>query len=268
MTMRSKMGICVVLVAGAMLLSPWAIADKAKPAVVEAKPAGKAAGAELSLEAIVAKHLAALGGADLLRATKTMTYAVTGEMAGKKFSKTVRYARPGKIRIDLESENGSVSKAFDGKVAWMKQGADAAVAMSAEDTAALKSEANFDEPLLDYAKRGDAVRLLGTAEIAGAPAYDLELTKAHGEVEHHFLDAATFLRVKRAWTGTYGGKTVAMSAQFADYKAVQRRMISHSIEFGTETSAGKSTVTQVTFDKLIDAAVFALPRPDNRAPSR
>ena len=50
-----------------------------------------------------------------------------------------------------------------------------------------------------------------------------------------------------------------MASQFADYKAVQGRVVSHSIEFGTDTLSGKSTVTQVTFDKPIDAAVFALP---------
>jgi len=259
MKMRAKLAIGLVLVAGPQVLSPQATADKPKPATVETKPASKA-DTELALDAIVAKHLTALGGADVLRATKTMTYAVTGEMAGKKFSKTTRYARPGKVRIDLESEGGSVSKGFDGKVAWLKKGAEAAVEMNAEDAAAFKSEADFDEPLLDYARRGDTLKLIGKAEIAGAPVYDLELTKASGAIEHHFLDAATFLRVKRAWTGTYGGKTVAMAAQFADYKAVQGRMVSHAIEFGTDTSAGKSTVTQVTFDKPVDPAVFALPR--------
>jgi hypothetical protein len=259
MKMRAKLAIGVVLVAGPLVRSPQAIADKVKPAMVETKSARKA-DAELSLDAIVAKHLAALGGADVLRATKTMTYAVTGEMAGKKFSKTTRYARPGKVRIDLESEGGSVSKGFDGKVAWLKKGAEAAVAMNAEDGAALKLEADFDEPLLDYARRGDTLKLIGKVEMASASVYDLELTKANGEVEHHFLDAVTFLRVKRAWTGTYGGKTIAMASQFTDYKAVQGRMVSHAIEFGTDTSAGKSTVTQVTFDKPIDAAVFALPR--------
>ena len=257
MKMCSKIGISVAIAtATAMSLATRAIADKTKPAMAEPRPAGA-----LSLDAIVARHLAALGGADRLRGTKTMTYAVTGEMNGKKFSKTTRYARPGKIRIDLASQAGSVSKGFDGKVAWVKNGDRAAVAMTAEDAVALKAEADFDEPLLDYARRGDAVRLIGSSEIAGAPVYDLELTKAHGEVEHHFLDTTTFLRVKRAWAETYGGKTVAMTAQFADYKAVQGRMISHAIEFGTDTVSGKSTVTQATFDKPIDASVFALPRP-------
>jgi hypothetical protein len=256
MKMPSKLAIGVGLVAGVMSASPWATADPAKPGLVEAKPAV----AELSLDAIVARHLAALGGADLLRATRTMIYAVTGEMAGKKFSKTVRYARPGKIRIDLESEAGSVSRGFDGKAGWVKNGADPAVATTAEDTASLRLHADFDEPLLDYARRGDTVRLAGKAEIAGAPAYDLELTKASGEVEHHFLDAVTFLPVKRAWTGKQDAKPIAMTARFADYKAIQGRMIAHSIEFGTDTSSGKSTVTQVAFDKPIDAAVFAPPR--------
>jgi outer membrane lipoprotein-sorting protein len=260
MKMLSKNWIHVGLVAGAMALSPQAIADRAKPAMVEAKSAAKAVPAEISLDAIVAKHLHAIGGVDLLRATKTMSYVVTGEKAGKKFTKTVRYARPGKMRVDFDTEDGPASKGFDGKVAWKKKGGEAAVAMNAEDTASMASHASFDEPLLDYAKRGDAVKLIGKSEVAGAAAYDLELTKANGEVEHHFIDAASFLPVKRTWTGKKDGKTITSAVRFGDFKSVQGRMINHSIEFASDGGAGKSVVSQVAFDKPIDTALFAMPR--------
>src|SRR5262249_38954634 len=159
-----------------------------------------------ALDAIVAKHLHALGGADLLRGTKTLSYTVTGEKAGKKFTKTVHYARPGKMRVDYDSDDGAGSKGFDGKVAWAKKGGEAARARSAEDAARMKLHADFEEPLLDYAKRGDAVKLIGKSEVAGKAAYDLELTKANGEIEHHFIDAASFLPVKKTWTGKKDGK--------------------------------------------------------------
>lgn len=256
MKMLSKMWIGVGLVAGAVAFAPPASADKAKAAMVEAKPAAP----ELSLDAIVAKHLHALGGADLLRATKTLSYTVTGEKAGKKFTKTVHYARPGKLRVDFASDDGSGSKGFDGKVAWVKKGGEAAVAMNAEDTAMMKLHADFDEPLLDYAKRGDTVKLIGASEVAGKAAYDLELTKASGEIEHHFIDAATFLPVKKTWTGKKDGKTITTAVRFGDFKAVQGRMVNHSMELSTDGGAGKSWVSWVAFDKPIDAAVFAMPK--------
>jgi hypothetical protein len=255
MKMLSKMWIGVGLVAGAMAFAPQANADKAKAAAGEARPAAP----ELSLDAIVAKHLHALGGADLLRATKTLSYTVTGEKAGKKFTKTARYVR-GKMRVDFASDDGSGSKGFDGKVAWVKKGGEAAVAMTAEDTAMMKLHADFDEPLLDYARRGDSVKLIGTSEVGGKAAYDLELTKANGEIEHHFIDAASFLPVKKTWTGKKDGKTVTTAVKFGDFKSVQGRMVNHSMAFWSDGATGKSTVSQVAFDKPIDAAVFAMPK--------
>src|SRR5688572_25284984 len=107
MKMHSKMSwLGAGLLVGLVALAPHAGADRA---------------AELSLDAIVSKHLAALGGADLLRATKTMSYTVSGEKAGKKYTKTAYYARPGKMRVDFETDDGKGSKGFDGKVAWVKK---------------------------------------------------------------------------------------------------------------------------------------------------
>jgi outer membrane lipoprotein-sorting protein len=246
---------------GAALIAfaPYAAAERAKPAMVEAKAAGKVA-AELSLDAIVSKHLAALGGADLLRATRSMSYVSSGEKGGKKYTKTAHFARPGKMRIDFESDGMKGSKGFDGKVAWVKKGGEAAVAMSAEDTLAMKAHADFDEPLLDYARRGTAVKLLGTSEVAGTPAYELELTLAGGKVEHHFLDASTFLPLQITSVAHKDGKAVKTVVRLGDYRKVQGRMINHSIEFKSDGVTGRGAISKVAFDKPLDASVFAMPK--------
>jgi hypothetical protein len=228
--------------------------------MVEARAVGKAAPAELTLDAIVSKHLAALGGADLLRATRTMSYVVTGEKAGKKFTKSVHYARPGKMRVDLETGEGKASKGFDGKVAWVKKAGEAVAAMPAEHTAMMRSHADFDEPLLDHVRRGFKVKLIGTSEVAGTPAYELELAKAGGEVERHFIDAATFLPLQRSWTAKKGGKEVTGWVRFGDFKKVQGRMVNHAIEFHGDGATGRAVVSQVAFDRSLDGALFAMPR--------
>lgn len=220
----------------------------------------KAAAPELTADAIVEKHLAALGGAELLRATKSVQYTVTGEKAGKKFTKSVKYARPGKMRVDFATDEMSGSKAFDGKVAWVKKGAEAAVAMTAEDTAGMRVHADFDPPFLDAAKRGISIKLAGKSEVAGTPAYDFEVTSASGEIEHHFIDAATFLTLRETWSMKKDGKVITGSVRLGDYRKVQGRMVNHSMEFESEGSAGKSVVSQVAYDKAIDPSVFAMPR--------
>ncbi len=255
--MRSWRGIGLGV--GLAALAPHASADRAKPAMVEAR-AVKAAPAELSLDAIVARHLAALGGADLLRATRTMSYVVTGEKAGKKFTKSVHYARPGKMRVDFETEEGKGSKGFDGKVAWVRKPGEAAAAMPAEHAAMMKVHADFDEPLLDFAKRGIAVKLIGKSEVRGLPAYELEITRAGADVERHFIDAATFLPLQRTWTATKDGKAIPIAVRFGDFRKVQGRAINHSVEVTAEGVTSKSFVSQVAFDRPLDASLFAMPR--------
>ena len=103
----------------------------------------------------------------------------------------------------------------------------------------MKDHADFDEPLLDHGKRGTTVKLVGMSEVAGKPAYDLELTFKSGDVEHHLIDASTYLLAKRTATGKdKDGKVIDHVVRFGDYKSVNGRMVNHSIEW---TSADGQT---------------------------
>jgi hypothetical protein len=234
------------------LLAPAAGAERK----VEAGDARRAP-ETLSLDVIVQRHVAALGGEKLLREGKTFTFTVSGEKMGKKFTKVVTHARPNMMRVDIKSGDGPVSKGYDGKVAWMKKGTAAAEKMNAEDTVATAQHADFDEPLLDYAKKGSKLKLIGKT----AEGYDLELTTKSGEVEHHILDAGTFLLAKKTWTGKdKDGKSMAMAVKFGDWKNVQGRAVNHSVEWQFEGKWHKSTVSDIAFDKPVDAKIFAMPK--------
>ncbi len=216
----------------------------------------------LTLDAIVGKHLTALGGEQLLRSGTSFTFTVTGEKQGKKFSKTVWQARPNKMRVDVRSDEGNFSKGYDGKIAWMQKGSEKAVAMNAEETSHMAQWASFEEPLLDYAKKGTSVKLVGKVDLRGTEAYDLEVKLKGGDIEHHFLDATSFLLIKKTWTGKdKDGKTVPMQVGFGDYKKVQGRMVNHSVVW-TDDQGKQSTsvVSNVSFDKPVDAKQFAMPK--------
>ncbi len=251
-----RMSISTVLV-GLLALAPLAATAENARSVSPAWPEPT-----ISVGTIVKRHIAALGGEKLLRAGTTLTYTVTGEKMGKKFEKTVWQARPGKLRVDITSAEGTMSKGFDGKVAWVKKGDAAATAMSAEDTRSMQAHATFDEPLLDYAKKGTAVKLVGMADVKGAPAYDLEVTFKSGEVEHHFLDAKTFLLAQRTFASKdKDGKATQMTVRFGDYKKVQGRMVNHSVEWDAEDGTSHtSVVSKVAFDKKASAKLFAMPK--------
>jgi outer membrane lipoprotein-sorting protein len=216
---------------------------------------------ELTLDAIVGKHITALGGEQLLRGGTSFTFTVTGDKQGKKFTKTVWQARPNKMRVDITSDEGNFSKGFDGKVAWMKKGTDKPTAMSADETAMMALHATFEEPLLDYAKKGTGVKLVGKVDLRGTEAYDLEVKLKSGDVEHHFLDATSFLLIQKTWTSKdKDGKVVPMQVGFGDYKKVQGRMVNHSVTWTYEGKASTSVISNVSFDKAVDAKLFVMPK--------
>ena len=247
-------GIAVGLLA---LVPLTATADK-----VARADTAKHAAKELGLDTIIERHVVALGGEKLLRATKTMSYTVSGEKQGKAYTKTVTYARPNLMRVDFQSADGTSSKAFDGKVAWTKKASEPAVQMSAEETVHMKAHAEFDEPLFDFAKRGTKVRLVDTTEVDSKPAYDLEVTFANGDTEHHFLDAGNYLLVKRIATGKdKDGKPKQITMTIGDYKKVQGRMVNHSFTYaGDDGQLHKSVVSKVSYDRPAPAKLFAMPK--------
>lgn len=247
------------LIAASLLLSPL-IATAENNTTVQAPR-------ELSVDQIVAKHIAALGGDKLLRRGTSFTFVVSGEKQGtpggraSKFTKTVVQAKGNKLRVDIVSDEGNVSKGFDGKAGWIKKGSEKAVAFTADENTQMAAHAAFEEPLLDYAKKGTRIRLAGKPTIAGTLAYDLEITLKNGDVEHHFLDASTFLLTRKTWTSKdKDGKAVEMTVGFGDYKNVQGRMVNHSVTWEDHGKASTSVVSKVAFDRKVDPKIFAMPK--------
>jgi hypothetical protein len=250
-------GIAVGLLA---LVPLTAAADKIAKAETAGKPVSQSD--SLDVNTIVQRHVAALGGEKLLRAGKTMSFTVSGEKMGKAFTKTVTYARPNLMRVDIQMADGAMSKGFDGKVGWTKKGTEAAVAMTAEESTKMAAHADFEEPLLDFAKKGTKVKLVGKSEVNSKPAYDLEVSFASGDTEHHFLDASSYLLVKRTFTGKdKDGKVVQQNVLFGDYKKIQGRMVNHSVAYeGDDGKLHKNAVSKIRFDKAAPAKLFAMPK--------
>ena len=90
-------------------------------------------------------------------------------------------ARPNKLRKEGTHEGKSFVKLFDGTKGYLADGDKPMEAMPAEKTSKMASYAEFDDPIVDYAARGHAVKLVGAEDVKGSKAYHLELTLANGD---------------------------------------------------------------------------------------
>lgn len=209
-------------------------------------------------ESLVKKHLAASGGEARLRAAKTMMFTATG-VEGDLEKLTVYQARPDHFRREVTKKGGKqFIKAFDGTAAFTIEDSKI-TALDDAKVAYMKTHADFDDAILDYAAKGHTIELVGVEDVRGAKAHKLKLTMKSGSVEYRFLDASTHLEIKRVSSWEHEGKKQEKTTYFSDYRSVDGIQLNHVIETETDGKKGKLLIQSAWFDRPIDAALFRKP---------
>ena len=227
------------------------------PALASANPSEKKAG-DLSAQALVSRHLQALGGEEKLRAAKSFQATSLKQDAEGMATVTSYRARPNLVRYEHQKDGVVKVKAFDGKQAWMLEDGQAK-AMPAEKSKMMGEHALFDDVLLDPAKRGVKLSVAGVEDVKGAPAYKLTLTKGQ-DVETRYIDQQSFLEVKRVARGTHEGKAYEKTVHFSDPRPVDGIMVNHVTEWEVDGKKGRSVVESARFNAPVDPALFQMPR--------
>ena len=121
---------------------------------------------QLTVDELVAKNVAAKGGADALRALQSVRF--TGKMLVNEGQIQLAYVemkkRPGEVRSEATLQGMTAIEAYDGGQGWRIspfQGRKDPEKMSADDTKALMEEAEIDGPLVDWKTKGSTVEYLG-----------------------------------------------------------------------------------------------------------
>src|SRR5207237_10392884 len=120
-----------------------------------------------TLDELVAKNIAAKGGADALRALQSLK--LTGKMLVQQGQIELAYnqtkKRPGEVRTEATLQGMTLVHAYDGKEGWKIStfgGRKDPEKMSAADVKTVMAAAEIDGPLVDWKSKGSTVDYLGT----------------------------------------------------------------------------------------------------------
>jgi hypothetical protein len=186
----------------------------------------------MSVDEIVAKHLATKGGADKWKTIQNQKMTGVATAQGFQLVMTVYARRPNQSRQELSIDipgqpAATMVNIFDGEKAWMinpMSGSSAPQAMPDADTAIAKAQSDFDGALVDYKAKGYTVVLMAPAAVAGKTAHHLKVTRADLPTQHFYLDPVTFVELKVSTEGPSGSET-----ELSDYKTIEGIMVPHSI---------------------------------------
>jgi outer membrane lipoprotein-sorting protein len=217
-----------------------------------------------TVDDIVAKYLAARGGADKLRAVTTvkMTGKLTGQAPGE--IGIISWAkRPNMIRRESIYNQQKAVIASDGQTVWALNpltGATPREITGPQADAAKQDASEFDPVLLDSKKKGFTVELVGTEPVGGISTYHLRVSKTSGPPQDIYLNGDTLLETKITMPIEQGGRQGTASIEFSNFKAVDGIMVPFKIR---QTVDGQ-TMAEVTYDSVqfnapVDDALFKMP---------
>src|ERR1700733_9883352 len=187
---------------------------------------------------ILAKVYVARGGLTRIKALRSERITGTisfGSEASGPF--TVELKRPMKMHMTLSVQNQTMVRVYDGTQGWANNpfaGKANPEAMSDEDIQNISEEADFDGPLVDYAKKGNKLELVGKDKVEDKDVWRVRLTTKNGDVRYYLFDAQTLLLLK--WEGNRHaeGKEFPVESYFRDYRDVD------GVKFAFQVDSGSS----------------------------
>lgn len=225
------------------------------------------AGWAQTADELVTKNLAARGGVKNLRAIRTMKLTGTISYGDATSPISVQARRPSQIREDFKVQGNDVTRAYDGSTGWQSEKAGdqtKAEALTAGDADNIREEAEnaIEGPLLDYAKKGSKLKVLGRDTLDGKAVYKLKITTHMGTSITQFLDAATYLEIHEEIERTVDGKLLTIVEDVGDYRDVGGVKFAHRFISGTKENPHATTlqIEKMQLDVPIDASVFTMPK--------
>ncbi len=213
-----------------------------------------------TINQILSKVYVARGGLTRIHALRSERVSGTisfGSEASGPF--TVELKRPMKMRMTLAVQNQNMIRVYDGTQGWANNpfaGKLTPDAMADEDLKNISEEADFDGPLVDYAKKSNKVELVGKDKVEDAEVWRVKLTTKSGDVRYYLFDAKTFLLLKWEGKRRAEGKEYPIESYFHDYREVS------GLKFAFEIDSG-SSATDLTQKLVIDKIELNVNFPDS-----
>jgi len=214
---------------------------------------------------IVAKSLAARGGAEKIKAVQSQRISGTISFQGTDGPFVIELKRPLKLHMEVTLAGQTLVRVYNGKGAGWTVNPFAEdhspQPMTAEDLKNINDEADFDGPLVDYKAKGNQLELAGKEPVEGKDAFKIKMTRTNGDARTYFIDAASYQVVK--WEGTthVEDRDIVVENFLRDYRDVNGLQFPFEIDSDSPDTPQqrKITIDKIELDTRIDEARFGKP---------
>ncbi len=214
-----------------------------------------------TVDEIVDKHVAALGGIDKLKGVSTLITERSLSVQGMEIPSTTTILVGKSLRSESSVMGNSMVQVVDGTTGWMIRPTMMGGTGDPEDMPAdqVKQQIGQLDPfgeLVNYKEKGNKVELIGKEKVDKKDTYHLKVTTKDGQAIDEYLDANTYLlsKVKASINGQEG------EISFSDYKEVEGIKFANTMEM-TNPQMGVITfiTNKITINGKVNDSVFKKP---------
>ncbi|MEM7484791.1 MAG: pitrilysin family protein [Bacteroidota bacterium] len=204
----------------------------------------------ITVEAILEKYIAAIGGKEKLEGVSSYAMLAEAEMQGMKLELEMKKTTKDQFMQDVKVMGNSMQKqVLDGDKGYMiAQGQ--RKDLSPEEVTRIKEEsAAFPE--LNYLSAGNIV-LVGVEPVSGKKAYKLKIT----DKKSSFYDMETGLKLQEVNTEEVQGQQMVNTLEYSDYKEVSGIKFPFKLSQTMGPQNFEFTVKEIKVNEGVSAADF------------
>ncbi len=196
---------------------------------------------------VIAKHIAAIGGADNWKKVNSMKMEGILQVQGAEVNVVVTVLHGKGMRQDISVMGMTGYEIVTPTEGWdfmPFQGQTEPEAKTAEELAEAQDNLDAQGELIDYAAKGHKVELIGKEDVEGTECFKLKVTKKGGSVSTLFFDPKTFYIVQSKSTQKANGQEMEVTTSFSNYEKLPEGIVvakSLTLPFG-EMNMSKITV--------------------------
>ncbi len=215
-----------------------------------------------TVDEVIAKHIAARGGAEKLNALKSVKMEANMSVAGMEVPVKIAVVPGTGMRMDVTAMGSDIITVVDTTGGWIvnpMNGISEPQKVAIGDVKSEIIQMDLSNGLLNYKASGSTVELLGKEAVKGADAFKVKLTLKNGSVITHYIDVTNFNLVKTARMANVAGQEFEGNFTYSNHKAVDGIVFPFSYEVEhPQFGAMATTFTKIEVNPTIDAAIFAI----------
>lgn len=206
---------------------------------------------------IVAKYVAAMGGAEKLNSINSVQMEGSISVQGMDIPITLTTLSKKGSRMDIDVMGQTGYRMANTTKGWRFfpfQGDTEPVELSEEEFKTGKDQMDLTDKLLHAKEIGNKIEYAGKEDVDGASAYKLQITKPSGEVTYTLIDEKTSFAVRKISKTNMGGTETESISTFKDFKQTpEGYWFPYTIDSNVQ---GTVSFSKITVNGQVDEKIF------------